>query len=184
MNNVSKFAARLFDSGSLTALGAVLLLVAPGTPADTIYKYVDKDGRVTYSSMPPAKGEGAEEVTELNVPGAPPADDVEAARKRAQEDARLAREMAEERRKSDAAYQRQRDAALQRELMERQLAAMESPYVDPPLYGGSYYPPSWVYPPIVRPRPPMAPRPPLGHRGQRSSGGSFGAEPAAIPFRR
>lgn len=181
--NVSKWAKARMCSRWLTALAAVSLMVAPAL-ADTIYKYVDKDGRVTYSSVPPAPGEAAG-ITELNVPGALPPEDVEAARKRAEEDARLAREMADERRKTDAAYERQRDAALQRELMERQLAATESPYVEnPPLYGGSYYPPYWGVPPIVKPRPPMAPRPPQGLPGHPSSRGSFGAEPVGIPFRR
>lgn len=180
--NVSKFAAGRICNRLLTVIAAASLTVAPAL-ADTIYKYVDKDGRVTYSSVPPAPGEAAG-ITELNVPGALPPEDVEAARKRAEDDARLAREMADERRKTDAAYERQRDAALQRELMERQLAATESPYVDPPAYGGSYYPPFWNYPPIVKPRPPMAPRPPQGSPGHRSSGGSFGAEPVGIPFRR
>jgi len=181
---VSDCTARLFRGGAVTAAAAVVLLVAPGSTADTIYKYVDRDGRVTYSSVPPAAGDAADGVTEINAPGAPSPEDVDAARKRAEENARRAREMADERHKSDAAYERQRAAALQRELMERQLAATESPYVDPPLYGGSYYPPFWGYPPVVKPRPPVFPRPPHGHPGRGSSGGSFGAEPAAVPFRR
>jgi hypothetical protein len=64
---------------------AVLAAAAPCAPADTIYKCVQENGKVAFSSQPCARAE--KEARQLTVP-APEADDVSAARLK-QESARL-----------------------------------------------------------------------------------------------
>lgn len=61
-------------------LGGITLM-SPGLFADDIYKIVDDEGHVTYSSEPPEQGEASEVIQS---PAAPPAEDVDAALKRQQ----------------------------------------------------------------------------------------------------
>ncbi len=167
----------------LPALGLAALLAQPAVAAEKIYKYVDKDGVVTYSSTPPAADQ-AKEVTELDAPQAPRPEDVEAARKKAEEDAKLSRELLKERRQADAEYARQREAAATRALMEQAAAARYS--YDDSGYGGAsylpYYPLIGQAPPGVRPRPPFDPNPPL--RPISRSPAPLGPEPLPMPRRR
>ncbi|HSD61258.1 MAG TPA: DUF4124 domain-containing protein [Burkholderiales bacterium] len=160
-----------------------LALAQPAAAIDTIYKYVDKDGVVTYSSTPPAAGDKARDVTELVPSQAPRSEDVEAARKRAEEDAKLSRELVKERRQADAEYARQREAAATRALMEQAAAARYAS--DDSGYGGSYYLP--YYPlmgqgPGVKPRPPFDPNAPF--RPHVRTPASLGPDPLPVPLRR
>ena len=167
----------------LQALGLALLLAQPAAAADKIYKYVDKEGRVTYSSTPPAAADQAVEVTEMAAPEAPRPEDVEAARKKAEDDAKLSRELLKERRQADAEYARQRDAAASRALMEQAAASCYT--YDDSGYGGSYYLPYYPLigqPPAVRPRPPFDPNPPL--RPISRSPAPLGPDPLPMPRRR
>jgi hypothetical protein len=174
-------ASNIVSALCLAACGALLAL--PAAAADRIYKYVDKEGRVTYSSTPPAGPEEASEVRELSVPGAPRPEDVEAAKKRADEEARLARELVKERRQVEVEYERIRAAAADREFQE-QLAAAQYPYE------GVYYPASGYLP--YQPLwdvPGMKPRPPFRHdrdffRRGVNRPASLATEPQRVPFRR
>jgi len=167
----------------LPALGFAVLLAFPAVAAEKIYKYVDKDGIVTYSSTPPAAGDKARDVTELVPSQAPRPEEVEAARKRAEEDAKLSRELVKERRQADAEYARQRDAALNRALVEQAAAARYAS--DDSTYGGASYLP--YYPmfgqgPGMRPRPPFDPNAPF--RPHVRTPASLGPDPLPVPFRR
>ena len=167
----------------LPALGLAVLLAGPAVAGDKIYKYVDKEGIVTYSSTPPAAGDQARDVTELAPSQAPRPEDVEAARKRAEEDAKLSRELVKERRQADAEYARQREAAATRALMEQAAAARYA--YDDSAYGGAGYLP--YYPligqgPGMKPRPPFDPNAPF--RPSARFPGSLGPDPLPVPNRR
>lgn len=160
-----------------------LALAQPAAAADKIYKYVDKEGIVTYSSAPPAEADQVSDVTELAPPQAPRPEDVETARKRAEEDAKLSRELVKERRQADAEYARQREAALSRALLEQAAAARYA--FDDSTYGGASYLP--YYPligqaPGMKPRPPFDPRFPFRHSLRVPA--SLGPDPLPVPFRR
>jgi uncharacterized iron-regulated membrane protein len=167
---------------ALVVAAWALLLTLPAA-ADKIYRYVDQEGRVTYSSTPPPASEQAEEVTELDAPQAPRPEDVEAAKKRAEEQAKLARELLKERRQAEIEYERIRAAAAERSLLE-QLAAAERSY-DTAYYPASgylpYYPMWGVKP--VKPRPPFHPHP-LFVKPHPKGSASLTLEPQRIPFRR
>jgi hypothetical protein len=54
-------------------LAALLALAAAMAPAQTVYKYTDREGRVVYTDDPKAAGRGAQRVEEnLSVTPAPP----------------------------------------------------------------------------------------------------------------
>ncbi|MFC1680693.1 DUF4124 domain-containing protein [Pseudomonadota bacterium] len=72
---MTRLASGFLTSGVLCGI----ILISPGTHADDIYKIVDEDGNVTYSSSPPGQGEASEVI---EPPPAPPTEDVEAALKR------------------------------------------------------------------------------------------------------
>lgn len=57
------------------ALGAATL-VAVCASAQQLYRWVDKDGKVTYSQNPPPKDAGAKSVQQRRITGGGPADDV------------------------------------------------------------------------------------------------------------
>jgi Domain of unknown function (DUF4124) len=173
----------------VAGLVCCLALVAGASAGERIYKYVDKDGQVTYSSTPPAPNDSVRHVQELNLAVGPNAEDVELARKRAQEDARLARELVLERRKADAEDARLRQAAAESARMEAQ------PYSDPTIdgpYYPAYYPGWWMGEPgrwVGEPgmnRPPFRNNPPfVRHRFKHSFGGSLGPVPLHhVKFRR
>jgi hypothetical protein len=107
---------------------------------------------------------------------------VEAAKKRAEEDAKLARELIKERRQADMEYERIRAAAADRAFQE-QLAASQYPS-DTYYPASAYYPylPLWGVPPI-RPRPPFNDQPPLVRPHGARAPASLATEPQRVPFR-
>lgn len=171
---------RILRSVGVAACGLLLALPAG---ADKIYKYVDREGRVTYSSTLPSDPKQAGDVTELDTPAPPRPEDVEAAKKRAEEDAKLARELVQERRQAEAEYQRIRAAAADRALQE-QLAATQYPS-DTYYPASGYYPylPLWGVPP-VKPRPPFRDPPVFARPHGPNAPASLLTEPQPVPFRR
>jgi hypothetical protein len=166
---------------SLAACGLLLALPAA---ADKIYKYVDREGRVTYSSTPPRDLKDVQDITEMDTPQALRPEDVEAAKKRAEEDAKLARELVRERRQTEVEYERIRAAAADRALQE-QLIAMQYPQegVYYPASGYLPYLPMWGVPP-VKPRPPFRDPPVFGSPRGPNAPASLLTEPRPVPFRR
>lgn len=167
----------------MIGLAACGLLLAFPAAADRIYKYVDKEGRVTYSSTPPRDPTAVREITEMDVPQAPRPEDVEAAKRRAEEEAKLVRELVRERRQTEVEYERIRAAAADRALQE-QLAA--SQYPSETYYPASgYFPwlPMWGFPP-VKPRPPFRDPPLFAKPHGPNAPASLLTEPQPVPYRR
>jgi hypothetical protein len=134
------------------ALACLLLTANPAAAADTLYKWVDCDGTVTYSSTPPPAGAPAEE---LKIAPPPSDEAVREAAERAQRAAERARELE---------AQRAREAADEAAEAARRRAAQPPPpvIVEVPVYVPQ---PIYYYPPILRPprppvRPPHPPAPP------------------------
>ena len=137
------------------ALCAACLSIASGVAvADTIYKHVDSQGNVTYSSTP-LKGGGT--VEKLDVPDQPSAGEVAAARRQLEEEKQQVRAYEDERR-----LREEEDAKLQRErrAREREAAAAAQPPAATGDSGTVYYP-GWGYRPPLRPVNPW-PRPDSG----------------------
>jgi uncharacterized protein DUF4124 len=169
---------------SAIALGCCLALLAPAASAGgKIYKYVDAEGHVTYSSTPPTDKERVRQFKELDIPVAPPQEDVELARKRAQEDAKLAQELVKERRKADAEDARLRQAAFDRIALEGVMQPYNDPTIDGPYYAA--YSPGWWFGSPGMARPPFNSKAPpfIGHHARHRSG-SLGPTPLPMPVLR
>ena len=54
---------RQFEGGARLCVGAILMVLASVSQAQQLWKYTDKDGKVTYSDKAPKSGEKAEPVT-------------------------------------------------------------------------------------------------------------------------
>jgi uncharacterized protein DUF4124 len=168
----------------VVALGCCLVLLAPGASAGgKIYKYVDNEGRVTYSSTPPADKEPVRQLKELDMPLAPAQEEVDLARKRAQEDAKLAQELVKERRRADAEDARLRQAAMDRIALEGVMQPYNDSTIDGPYYA-AYSPGWWLGSPGMA-RPPFNSKAPhfIGHHARHRSG-SLGPTPLPMPVLR
>ena len=98
--------------------------------ADPLYKWTDRSGRVTYSSLPPPAGIQAEKV---RLPPQPAAEDIRQAEARVKKAAELAGEMESRRRKQEA-----EEARLRAMQLPPAPVVIEKPvYVPQPIY----YPP-------------------------------------------
>lgn len=129
---------------SLFVFASAALAFCTTAPAQ-IYKYVDEEGNVTYSSSLPI---GAKEVDQISVEEGPPPDAVEAAQERFKRLRESADQMEAERKQREAEYAKKRE--------EQQAASEEVPapiIIEQPRY---YYP----YPSRPIARPPQRPRPP------------------------
>lgn len=116
----------------LLLLAGLAWLPAHATP---LYKWADRSGRVTYSSLPPPAGIQAEKV---RVPPQPSAEDIRQAELRVKKAAELASEMEARRRKQAA-----EDARLRAMQPPPAPVVIEKPvYVPQPIY----YPPVRVSP--------------------------------------
>ena len=135
-------------------------LSAPNAFAENIYKSIDENGKVTYSSTPPSD---SKKVTKVDIAAPPSAEDIEAAKQLQQQNIKTAGsfdEARKERNKQTAEADR-----LKRERQrqsEQQNRAQQNNYNQG--YGYPYYPRRGYYGnrptrPISRPKP--GPRPPI-----------------------
>jgi len=143
---------RVFESSLCAVCVAMASAVAV---ADPIYKHVDSQGRVTYSSTPP-KGGGT--VEKLQVPDQPSASEVAAARRQLEGEKQQVKSYEGERRKRE-----EEEAKLRREQLarERDAAAAQPPVATDD--SGTVFYPGWGYRPPLRPVSPWPrpdPRPP------------------------
>jgi len=118
-------------------------LVWQPAQAAPLYKWTDRSGRVTYSSLPPPAGIRAETV---RVPPSPTADETRQAKERAKKAAELASEIEAQRR--------------QQEAEEARLRAMPPPPA-PVVIEKPVYVPQPIYYPPVRMSPRRHPRKPV-----------------------
>jgi hypothetical protein len=76
---------------------ALLVPLAAAAPAGTVYKWIEPDGSITFSSTPPPEGEAVEEVEELPVAQPPSDADRQEADRRVKAMRELAAEMERDR---------------------------------------------------------------------------------------
>jgi hypothetical protein len=142
-------------------LSAALLLATIAAGAESIYKSVDREGRVTYSSQPPSK---AARIEAVKVPPTPSAEATDEAIKRIKEtkketDARFKELMesrqqrAEERKEARERKRLETEAAERQQRYDEALEQLRRPALYYPLY-----PRYWPYPP----QPPVHPLHPPG----------------------
>jgi hypothetical protein len=125
-------------------LAAGLFAAAGFAGADTIYKHVDENGKVTYSSSPP-KGGG--KVQKLDVPDKPSAAEVAAARRQLEDEKRQLEGYHAERRKESGDQAKLQDRPAQSaERPPGQVVPDAVAADDPPVYY-----PGWGYRPPLRP---------------------------------
>lgn len=110
----------------------VALVAQPAAAADPIYKSVDSEGRVTYSSTPPPQGAKTEKVA---VPPPPTEDSIRQAEERARKTQAQVSEMQNQRIEKEA--KEAEEARLRAEQQSQPPTVIEKP-----VYG---------YPPVVRP---------------------------------
>jgi len=144
---------------SFRVLGALLMIsvVSGTTVAEKIYKSIDKEGNVTYSTTPPPDAVGSEEIAR---PVAPTEEQVREAEERSRQTYELAGELERDR------VQREKEQA-QREADERARNAVPAApvYVPVPVPYPYYEHPLVQYPPARPARPSGGGRPtPRGYR--------------------
>ena len=143
----------------MTRALALLLAAMACHPAHAqqLYKWVDSEGRVTYSSTPPPSGARAETVAE---PPKPTREEVEQTESRLKREREAARKLEQQRLEQEAARR-------EREAEEARLRAQENPptvVIEKPVY----VPQPVTYPPVMAPPPRPAPPPqPLPIPGPR-----------------
>jgi len=133
-------------------LVAAGLFVALPAAAQHVYRWVDADGKVTFSSTPPPEGKAAETV---ELPPTPSADAIEAARQREQSLQQLGDQLSQQRREREAQRAEERRAA-------REEAALQQPPPQPTESDDDWSYGWWIpgRPDFHRPRP----RPPWPER--------------------
>lgn len=146
---------RLFPVILTLVLSALALAESP-----VIYKSVDEQGRVTYSSEPV---QGAVKVEEVQTTPAPPVQETDNARDRTESMMDMANELEQgrlqkEKLRTEQQLQQQRLAQQQAQLEQQQKLLEEMQQYNNGWAGGVY----WPYPPAGKPfpRPPHKPRPP------------------------
>ena len=132
----------------------ILLLASATIDADTIYKSIDKDGNVTYSTTPP---QNSEQSTSVNIAPPPSEERIKAAQDRQNRNKEAADILDENRKKRDeiTAEQNRLKRENQKQLQQQQQAEKNNDNND---YGYPYIPgrrPGDVRPPINRPVQPM-----------------------------
>jgi hypothetical protein len=126
---------------------AVLPLLLSAAEADTVYRWVDAEGRVSYSSTPPS---AAADVRQVDLPPPPSAAEIDAAKEREKTLGQLADQLEQSRRARDAAANsaRQADAGDGGPMQ----AVAPPPATDE--YWGWPAARPWPRPPHWRPHPP------------------------------
>ncbi len=155
----------------LALLSAALLLATVALGAGSIYKSVDEEGRVTYSSQPSSEAAKTEPV---RVPPSPSAEATDEAVKRMKEtekeaDARFKSLMENRQQKAE-----ERKEVQEHKRLEQEAAEQQRRYDEALRRSSVYYPPyrghwPWPYPPHPPVHPPHPPRPtPLPNRPYQS----------------
>jgi Domain of unknown function (DUF4124) len=140
-----------------TLLLSLLLVSGALTADDKIYKWVDKDGHVTYSSKPPPKGSARFRVVPLAP--APTEAEVEAARQRHEGIKQRAEQLEQDRKEREAKAEEEARAA---EEAQRQQSGQQAP----PAAGQSQPSDVWLDNYQRRPTPPPRPERPDRPRPQ------------------
>jgi hypothetical protein len=135
-------------------LFAASLLVALPAAAQQVYRWVDANGNVNFSSTPPPDARAAEPV---DLPPTPSAEEVEAARQREQSLQQLGDQLSQERQDRESQRAEERKAA-------QEAAAPQQPPPQPSDSGDDWSYGWWIpgqpnYRPHPRPRPPWPERP-------------------------
>ena len=137
-------------------LVGMLLTADAATAGDQIYKWVDANGNVSYSSTPPP-GAAAQPV---DLPPAPPPAETEAARERERSLQELGDQLSQERRDREAEFAEERKAARAEAALQPPAQPLQESGVD--TSSGWWIPVQPGFPPGVRPpghRPMLPTRP-------------------------
>jgi len=136
---------------------ALLVLLATAAPAGTVYKWIEPDGSITFSSTPPPEGEAVEELEAL--PVAPPPSEVD--RQEADRRVKAMRELAAE-------MERDRKARAESARSARAIPTLPTPAAPPappppnPLGEKLVFDDWWTGPARPGESPPAAPAPEEG----------------------
>ena len=120
--------------------------------ADKIYKIVDENGKVTYSSVPPDNTDESSDTSTIDITPPPSEERKQAARQRHERNMNTAEQMDENRTKRNAII-----AEENRLKRERQKQAAEQFKQDEPASEKKHY----GYPHLPPPMPPIRPQPPI-----------------------
>ena len=169
-----RITAKTIRTSLAAGLVGCLLLTAPAAHADDIYKIVDEDGNVTYSSEPPQQGQASEVIQSMP---SPPKEDVEAALER-QQKMEDQFDKLDEARAEQARVEAQQRPNNTTTVIQSNTVLGGTPWLHGPYWRGAAVAPGaptapGYRPPGHRPRPPHN-RPP-GHRPR---------PPTAVPLNR
>lgn len=125
----------------------ILLLTSATSAADTIYKSIDKDGHVTYSTTPP---QDSEKSSSVDIAPPPSEEDIKAAQDRQNRNKETAEILDENRKERDkiTAEENRLKREKQKQLQQQQQAEKNNDNND---YGHPYIPgrrPGGIRPPI------------------------------------
>jgi hypothetical protein len=139
----------------------LILLFSTAAHADSIYKSVDENGKVTYSATPP---QNSEQIKKIEIQPPPSDEDIKSAKQRHQKLQQAAGALDEDRKKRDEitaeenrlAQEKQKQSQLQQQA-EKNNSNTDNAY---PYYYPRRYPPRYpAGPGPATPRPVQRPRP-------------------------
>jgi Skp family chaperone for outer membrane proteins len=127
------------------------VLVWQPAHAEQVYKWVDSEGRVTYSSTPPPDGAKAETVAK---PLQPSPEEIQQSEERVKREEAQARELEKQRLEHEAAER-------EKEAEEARLRALQTPAPPVIIEKPVYVPQPMPYPPAMAPPPQERPPRPI-----------------------
>jgi len=120
--------------------------------ADQIYKIVDENGNVTYSSVPPDNSDEIKDTSTIDIAPAPSEERKQAAQQRYERNINAAEQMDENRAKRNEMIAEENRLKRERQKQAAEQLKQQEPDSEEEHYG---------YPYLARPRPPIRPRPPV-----------------------
>jgi len=120
--------------------------------ADKIYKIVDENGKVSYTSSPPANAGNDRETSTIDLAPPPSEDRVKAAQRRYERNIEAAEQMDKNRNQRSEMISEENRLKRERQKQAAEQFKQEEPASEEEHYG---------YPYLPRPRPPIRPRPPV-----------------------
>ena len=143
---------------ALFAIGIACTIAVTDARADKIYKIVDGNGQVTYSSLPPDNTDATSDTSTIDIIPPPSEERKQAARQRHERNINAAEQMDKNRIKRNEMITEENRLKRARQQQAAEQFKQEEPASKEEHYG---------YPYLARPRPPIRPRPPVAIPLQR-----------------
>ena len=142
----------MLSSIALFTLAITCSLAVTEVKADQIYKIVDENGNVTYTSVAPDNADEKKDTSTIDIAPPPSEERKQAAQQRYERNINAAEQMDENRAKRNEMIVEENRLKRERQKQAAEQYKQQEPDSEEEHYG---------YPYLARPRPPIRPRPPV-----------------------